>query len=59
VDQDAARAATEAGWSWAPYAPLEPAEVPRFLTDEWAPPSSVRRPWVKVGRWTLLYRRAD
>jgi hypothetical protein len=26
--------------------------------DEWAPASTVRRPWVRVGRWTLLYRRA-
>ena len=29
-----------------------------FGSDEWAPASSVRRPWVRVGRWTLLYRRA-
>jgi hypothetical protein len=43
-------------WSWAPYAPEEPA-APRYLLEDWAPPSTVRRPWVRVGRWTLLYRR--
>jgi hypothetical protein len=48
----------EAGWSWPPYAPWEPAEAARFGTEEWAPASSVRRPWVRVGRWTLLYRRS-
>jgi hypothetical protein len=46
-------------WSWPPYAPVPPAEDPRFsLDDEWAPASTVRHPWVKLGRWTLLYRRA-
>ena len=45
-------------WTWPPYAPVEPAEDPRFLLDEWAPPSTVRHPWLRVGRWTLLYRRA-
>ena len=44
--------------TWPPYAPVEPAEDPRFLLDEWAPPSTVRHPWLRVGRWTLLYRRA-
>ena len=48
----------EAGWSWPPYAPWEPDGQPRFQVDEWAPASSVRRPWVRLGRWTLLYRRA-
>ena len=38
-------------WTWPPYAPLEPAEVPRFCIEEWAPASTVRRPWVRVGRW--------
>jgi hypothetical protein len=47
----------EPGWSWPPYAPWEPVEA-RFGTEEWAPASSVRHPWVRVGRWTLLYRRA-
>jgi hypothetical protein len=51
-------AGAEAGWSWPPYAPWEPAEAERFGTEEWAPASSVRRPWVRVGRWTLLYRRS-
>jgi len=59
VDPNAARpSSAEAGWSWPPYAPWEPADGQRFGIDEWAPASSVRRPWVKVGRWTLLYRRA-
>jgi hypothetical protein len=48
----------EAGWSWPPYAPWEPADVAPFGTEEWAPPSSVRHPWVRLGRWTLLYRRS-
>ncbi|RZU32856.1 hypothetical protein [Blastococcus saxobsidens] len=44
-------------WTWPPYAPVE---VPEWGldTDHWAPPTCVRRPWVRVGRWTLLYRRA-
>jgi hypothetical protein len=45
-------------WSWPPFAPLEPADGARFGTEEWAPASTVRHPWVRVGRWTLLYRRA-
>jgi hypothetical protein len=54
----AARGAqARAEWSWPPDAPLHPDEGSRFLTDEWAPASSVRHPWVRVGRWTLLYRR--
>jgi hypothetical protein len=48
----------EIGWSWPPYAPLEPLDDFGFQVGEWAPASSVRRPWVRVGRWTLLYRRA-
>jgi hypothetical protein len=48
----------ETGWSWPPYAPLEPLDAVGFQVEEWAPASSVRRPWVRVGRWTLLYRRA-
>ena len=47
-----------ADWTWPPYAPVPAAEDPRFLLDEWAPPSTVRHPWVRLGRWTLLYRRA-
>jgi hypothetical protein len=53
----ATHSSAEADWSWPPYAPEEPA-VPRFCVDEWASPASVRHPWVRVGRWTLLYRRA-
>ncbi len=48
----------EADWTWPPYAPVPPLAMPRFGTEEWAPASTVRRPWVRVGRWTLLYRRA-
>ncbi len=58
MDLNSERAGSaEDGWSWPPYAPLEPTET-SFDLDQWAPASSVRRPWVKVGRWTLLYRRA-
>ena len=56
LNDDRARS-HEADWSWPPYAPCEPAEV-SFTMDEWAPASTVRRPWVRIGRWTLLYRRA-
>jgi hypothetical protein len=50
--------ADESGWAWAPYAPEEPAERPRYRVESWAPASAVRHPWVRVGRFTLLYRRA-
>jgi hypothetical protein len=43
-------------WSWPPYAPVETGDEP-FATAEWAPPSVVRRPRLRVWRWTLLYRR--
>ncbi len=59
MDSTAPRPSTdEADWSWPPFAPLEPGDGSRFGTDEWAPASTVRHPWVRVGRWTLLYRRA-
>ena len=45
-------------WSWAPYAPPEQDSL-RYHTEEWAPRSSVHYPWVRLGRWTLLYRRAS
>jgi len=45
-------------WTWPPYAPVEVDEATRFQTEEWAPRSTVRHPWVRLGRWTLLYRRA-
>lgn len=44
-------------WSWPPYAPVEAVAEP-FDTAEWAPASTVRYPRVRVGRWTLLYRRS-
>ncbi|MFQ1001476.1 hypothetical protein [Modestobacter sp. SSW1-42] len=43
-------------WSWPPYAPVL-ADVESFDTDEWAPPSVVWHPQLRVGRWTVLYRR--
>ena len=41
-----------------PYAPEEPVDLARYRMEEWAPASTVRHPWVRVGRFTLLYRRA-
>ena len=59
MDQDASGPMdADLGWSWPPYAPLEPLDEAGFRVEEWAPASSVRRPWLRVGRWTLLYRRA-
>jgi hypothetical protein len=46
-----------ADWSWPPSAAVPYVDGRHFHTDEWAPASTVRRPWVRVGRWTLLYRR--
>ena len=44
-------------WTWPPYAPVDgPAAA--FDIDRWASPACVRHPWVRLGRWTLLYRRA-
>ena len=47
-----------AGWSWPPYAPWESPDHSRYALEQWAPASTVRHPWVRVGRWTLFYRRA-
>jgi hypothetical protein len=44
-------------WSWPPYAPVEAHDGP-FDTEEWAPSSVVSHPRLRVGRWTLLYRRS-
>ena len=44
-------------WSWPPYAPVE-AEQESFDTEDWAPASVVWHPQVRVGRWTVVYRRA-
>jgi hypothetical protein len=44
-------------WSWPPYAPLEAAPGV-FDTPEWAPSSTVEHPLIRVGRWTVLYRRS-
>ena len=42
---------------WPPYAPVE-GPVDAFVTAGRASATCVRRPWVRVGRWTVLYRRA-
>ncbi|MGY1630466.1 hypothetical protein ACI784_01985 [Geodermatophilus sp. SYSU D01186] len=47
-----------ADWSWPPSAAVPYIGGRHFVTERWAPASTVRRPWVRVGRWTLLYRRA-
>ena len=57
MDLNADRPSNDEGdWSWPPYGPCESVES-SFSTEQWAPASTVRRPWVRVGRWTLLYRR--
>ena len=55
---DATPGSAEPVWTWPPYAPWEPSDGEPFRIDEWAPASTVRRPWVRVGRWTLLYHRS-
>jgi hypothetical protein len=47
-----------ADWSWPPSGGLPYAGHQQYVTERWAPASTVRHPWVRVGRWTLLYRRA-
>ncbi|MGY1749684.1 hypothetical protein [Modestobacter sp. SYSU DS0511] len=42
-------------WSWPPYAPVEGRS---FSDEEWAPPSVVWHPQVRLGRWTVVYRRS-
>ena len=44
-------------WSWPPYAPVPALGDERFGTGEWAPPSVVWHPQVRLGRWTVVYRR--
>ncbi len=46
------------GWTWPPSAPVPHVDDIQYDTRDWAPASTVRHPWVRVGRWTLLYRRA-
>ncbi|HEX2072509.1 MAG TPA: hypothetical protein VHF92_01890 [Geodermatophilus sp.] len=53
-----AGAVADPGWTWPPSASLPYAGNRPFVTEEWAPRSCVRHPWVRLGRWTLLYRRA-
>jgi hypothetical protein len=54
----AAPAVPDPGWTWPPAGSAAMVGTACFATDEWAPPSTVRHPVVRVGRWTLLYRRA-
>ena len=44
-------------WSWPPYAPVD-TQVESFDTADWAPSSVVWHPQVKLGRWTVVYRRS-
>lgn len=44
-------------WSWPPYAPLA-VDDQRFDTAGWAPSSVVWHPQLRLGRWTVVYRRA-
>ena len=55
---DATPRSEENGWAWPPYAPCDPVDGEPFGVAEWAPASTVRYPWLRVGRWTLLYRRS-
>ena len=43
-------------WSWPPYAPV-PTDGEPFDAGSWAPSSVVRHPRLRLGRWTVLYRR--
>ena len=51
------RHGADSDWSWPPYAPVETSAGP-FETPEWAPASSVEHPLLRLGRWTVLYRRS-
>ena len=57
VDGITGTGADGADWSWPPSAAVPYVGGRQFHTDDWAPASTVRRPWVRVGRWTVLYRR--
>ena len=45
-------------WSWPPYAPVPDAGAERFPTEDWAPSSVVWHPQLRLGRWTVVYRRS-
>jgi hypothetical protein len=47
----------ELEWSWPPYAPV-PTDAEAFDTADWAPSSVVWHPHLRVGRWTVVYRRS-
>ena len=57
VELEDVTAHADPDWTWPPFGPLEAAGRDRFVTAEWAPASTVRRPLVRLGGWTLLYRR--
>jgi hypothetical protein len=46
-----------AEWAWPPEQPWHPSDGAGYATSHWAPASTVRHPWVRLGRWTLLYHR--
>jgi hypothetical protein len=58
VDGTAEHRPDDADWSWPPSSGVPYVDGRAFVTERWAPASTVRHPWVRVGRWTLLYRRA-
>src|SRR5438270_7108524 len=53
----AGRGALDHEWTWPPGGPWPTAEGVRWGTEHWEPATAVRRPLVRVGRWTLVYRR--
>jgi hypothetical protein len=48
---------TDHEWTWPPGGGWPAADGINWSTDAWAPATTVRRPLVRLGRWTLLYRR--
>jgi hypothetical protein len=50
------QAEADDGWSWPPYAPVED-DDDSSDTSEWAPSSVVWHPHLRLGRWTVVYRR--
>ena len=53
----AARGSLDQEWAWPPGGPWPATEGVRWGTEHWAPATAVRRPLVRLGRWTLFYRR--
>src|SRR5690349_13658148 len=40
-------AATDPGWTWPPFLPVEDLGTERYNTESWAPASCVRHPWLR------------